>query len=102
MASQAVAAIQAALHADSKPAGPGKQQRQLHMAVPNVVDGSSFLWIILLIHSFLKLTAESTSVNVSGAWNAAFKFHFIFWYIISIEFPLLLTMSSTLSLSFPI
>lgn len=54
------------VHADSKPAGQGEQQSHVPMAGLNVRDGSPFLWIILLIHSFFKLTVEAALVNVSG------------------------------------
>lgn len=55
------------MRADRKPAGLGEQQSQVHMAGMSVLDGSPFPWIILLIHSWFKLTVEITFVNVNGA-----------------------------------
>lgn len=49
--------ISQTVRADSKPAGLGEQQSQVHMAGLNVLDGSPFLWIILLIHSFFGMAS---------------------------------------------
>lgn len=43
------------LHAESKPVGLAEQQSWVHTAELNALDWLSFLWIVLLIHSFFKL-----------------------------------------------
>lgn len=50
--------ISQTVHADSKPAGLGEQQSHVHIAGVNLLDGFPFFWVILLIHSFFKLTLD--------------------------------------------